>query len=512
MLAVRAQCYDRRRAQSTARPIVNRHMLRAVRLLLYAGAFLLGALLVIALGDVLYSGHLRDLRPWQTEKLDGEFRAADLGTVKTLADYRAREERLFAQVDALRSRDYDPALDGLPSRYSPQGSPLAARLDRDWNRSFELPAQPQRAVALLLHGLSDSPYSLRSIGLALQAHGVTAYGVRMPGHGTLPGELDRADWPDWAAAVDLALADIRARHPGVPLYVVGYSTGAALSVQAAVAMIEQGRTQDLPRRIFLLSPAFGVSPFARLANVQRIITSWGVGQKSRWTEIELEIDPYKYQSFTKNAGAQVALLVAGLDDALRRLREQGRGAALPPILSFQSVVDRTVSTPDTIDRLYGVIDNPRSELVLFDLNRDAEIEPFLTFSPKAIIEAFKRLPARNWQLTVITNEAAGTPRVAEQRHAPGSTTPVVTPLGLEWPRQVFSLSHVALPFPPDDPVYGDRAMGPKGPLPTLGTLSLRGERDVLSIPASEQLRLRSNPFHGYVLERILGAIDADLAK
>lgn len=27
-------------------------------------------------------------------------------------------------------------------------------------------------------------------------------------------------------------------------------------------------------------------------------------------------------------------------------------------------------------------------------------------------------------------------------------------LGLEWPAGVLSLSHVALPFPPDDPLYG----------------------------------------------------------
>ena len=28
------------------------------------------------------------------------------------------------------------------------------------------------------------------------------------------------------------------------------------------------------------------------------------------------------------------------------------------------------------------------------------------------------------------------------------------PLGLSWPRDVFSLSHVAIPFPPSDLAYG----------------------------------------------------------
>jgi alpha-beta hydrolase superfamily lysophospholipase len=480
------------------------------RITLLLAGILLGAALVIALGDVLYSSSLRELRPWHREVLEGEFRASDADRVATFAAYRAGEDRLFAQVAALGARHFDPARDGVPSRYNPKGSPFAARLDRDWNRSYALEARPQKAVALLLHGLSDSPYSLRSIALALQANGVTAYGLRLPGHGTLPGELDRADWPDWAAAVKMTLADLRRMHPGVPLYVVGYSTGAALALQAAIDAIEGGRPDELPRRLFLISPALGVSPFARLANVQRIITSWGVGQKSRWGNVDLEIDPYKYQSFAKNAGAQVGLLVKVVDESLARLGEQGKAGRLPPILSFQSVVDETVSTVDLIDRLYRVVDNPASELVLFDLNRQENIEAFLTFSPQRVIEAFRRQPNRNWTLAVVTNESPETRRIAEERSPPGEWKPVLRPLPLEWPDDVFSLSHVALPFPPDDPVYGDHARGPDGPLRTLGTLQMRGEKNALALSAADQLRLRANPFHAYVVERIMGAIAADL--
>jgi alpha-beta hydrolase superfamily lysophospholipase len=489
---------------------MRRIALLALRLSLYAFAFVFGALVVIALGDVLYSSGLRELRPWHQERLEGEFRACAPRRAATLAEYRAQEDALFAQVEALRARHFDAARDGGPSRYNPRGSPFAARLDRDWNRSYVLPARNPKAVALLLHGLSDSPYSLRSIALALQADGVSAYGLRLPGHGTLPGELDRADWPDWAAAVDMALADLRALHPGLPIYVVGYSTGAALAVKAAVDAVIAGREAELPKKIFLLSPALGVSPFARLANVQRIVTSLGFGQKSRWGNVDLEIDPYKYQSFAKNAGAQVGLLVAALDEALTRLKDSGRAAALPRILSFQSVVDETVSTVDLIDRLYAVVDNPASELVLFDLNRAEDIGPFLTFSPDAVIDAFRRQPHRNWRLTVVTNARPDTRAVAEQSLRAGASTPEIRRLPFEWPDDVFSLSHVALPFPPDDPVYGDRTTGPDGPLVTLGTLQMRGEKNVLSIAAAEQLRLRSNPFHAYIVERILAAIAADL--
>jgi hypothetical protein len=71
------------------------------------------------------------------------------------------------------------------------------------------------------------------------------------------------------------------------------------------------------------------------------------------------------------------------------------------------------------------------------------------------------------------------------------------------------LSHVALPFAPDDPIYGDpsgRTAAYAG-LP-LGTLQPRGETSVLTVSSSQILRLRHNPFFAYVEQRIEAAIDA----
>jgi hypothetical protein len=72
---------------------------------------------------------------------------------------------------------------------------------------------------------------------------------------------------------------------------------------------------------------------------------------------------------------------------------------------------------------------------------------------------------------------------------------------LEWPLHVFSLSHVALPFPPDDPVYG------AGPPPKDGRIyrgqpELLRERGFLTVPPMVLMRLRYNPFAPYVERRI----------
>jgi hypothetical protein len=83
-------------------------------------------------------------------------------------------------------------------------------------------------------------------------------------------------------------------------------------------------------------------------------------------------------------------------------------------------------------------------------------------------------------------------------------------LGLAWPEGLYSLAHVALPFSPDDPIYGGMAPD-KSPGIHLGALALRGERGVLQIPSSEMLRLRWNPFYPYVEERVLAWLALDLS-
>ena len=76
------------------------------------------------------------------------------------------------------------------------------------------------------------------------------------------------------------------------------------------------------------------------------------------------------------------------------------------------------------------------------------------------------------------------------------------PLGLSWPTGVISLSHVALPFPPDDPIYGQRPPD-NDDLLFLGQMGLQGERGLLTISADWQFRLRYNPFYDYIEQRSL---------
>ena len=70
---------------------------------------------------------------------------------------------------------------------------------------------------------------------------------------------------------------------------------------------------------------------------------------------------------------------------------------------------------------------------------------------------------------------------------------------------------MALPFPPDDPLYGQAPSG-KEDILFLGQMAIQGERNLLKIPYSFLVRLRYNPFYTYLEMRALEWIDNTAKK
>jgi len=473
----------------------------------YLGILLLGGLIAWLGIDYLVSRSMPDLRPWHRLHLEEEFRAEDLATQFDWDAWMQREDQLFESLHAWKQSLAAAGQLPADSRFLPGGNAFARRVARDWNRSRILEPQGRpRAVALLLHGLSDSPYSLRSIALTLQRQGMIVMVLRLPGHGTVPAALDSVHWQDWQAAVRMAARHVETHYPDLPFWIVGYSMGAALAVEYSLDGLLHGHHRQ-PDGLVLVSPALGVSPFARLANLQRLVSGLPGLERMRWLSIQPEYDPFKYQSFTKNAGRQISLLIETVYAELDAVGERGLSARLPRILAFQSLVDETVSTVDLVDKLFAVVNDPRSELVLFDINRESFWSEYVRYSPEAVKNALAGLRHSRFRLTVVTNRSDHEARVqALSRLLPDGEVRT-RPIASEWPDGVYSLSHIALPFAPDDPVYGLDVRDAEGqPLRTLGNLAVRGERNVLSVSAADVLRLRANPFHAWMLEHIREAM------
>ena len=206
---------------------------RALKRVLAAISFAINGAVIGALAVYLYQlTPGPDLKPWHLAELDEEFRASRADELRGLDDYRRLEDRLFAQLkDEVYEKRPAGKEDG-PSRFE-AGSPTdPARLDVNWNRTFEMPAEEPRGAVLMLHGLLDSPYSMRPLAATLHDEGFWVVGLRIPGHGTAPAGLLDIGWQDLAAAIRLAAADL-ARKAGRdrPLFLVGPSLGAALAVE-----------------------------------------------------------------------------------------------------------------------------------------------------------------------------------------------------------------------------------------------------------------------------------------
>ncbi|MBW2496121.1 MAG: alpha/beta hydrolase, partial [Deltaproteobacteria bacterium] len=181
-------------------------------------------------------------------------------------------------------------------------------------------------------------------------------------------------------------------------------------------------------------------------------------------------------------------------------------ARFPATLAFQSAADATVTAPALVTGLFDRLAGGEHELVVFDINRFTDIEPILARDPDAWLREILSDAGNSFTISVVTNESEQEREVVLRRRGPDTAEISETRLGLRWPRGLYSLSHVSLPFPADDPLYGD-ADGGGSPGIQLGTLALRGERGVLLVGAQEMLRLRWNPFYSYIRERTLELAD-----
>jgi len=473
---------------------------RWVRLLI--GAVVLVLLALIVGGGFDARRRLPDLKPWHRVHLD-DVTASELDRGFTFAQYLAREDQLFAQVRALES-SIDPAERTPVNRYYPGSRSHPSRADRDWNRSYETEPAEIRGGALLLHGLTDSPYSMRSVAEVLRQQGVYSLAMRMPGHGTLPSGLTTAVWQDWLAAVRVGARHVRSRIPaGAPLILVGYSNGGALALKYTLDTIEGG-DEPRPAKLILLSPMIGVTSAARLARWISMLGGVPYFEKANWIDVLPEYNPFKYNSFAANAGYQTSLITREIHADLARVFAAGQGSALPPILTLQSIVDSTVSAPAVVHALYERLPANGSELVLFDVNHFSGVDVFLQPDDRALADRFLEAAPRTYRRVVVTNQSPDTRDVEARIVEPGAAAVTRQPLGMAWPAEVFSLTHVAIPFTVSDPLYGSEgAIDPNGLVP-LGRLSPRGERGGLIVGTDVLMRLTSNPFFPFVTERING--------
>jgi len=192
-------------------------------------------------------------------------------------------------------------------------------------------ARPYRRGVLLIHGLTDSPYSMRHLAALFRQQGFRVMAILLPGHGTQPGDLLEARWQEWVRAT--AYGAERLAEEVDDLYLAGYSAGGTLAIRHALL-------DARVRGLFLFSPALKISPRAAWAGLHRMY-SWLI-PAAKWVDIKPDRDIYKYESFPKNAAYQMHGLTRDL-----RVRLQGREVNIP-VFAAASADDATVDSGATL--------------------------------------------------------------------------------------------------------------------------------------------------------------------
>lgn len=476
----------------------RRYLTRGLIALAVVAASLLGLRAYVALNGP-------PLEPWHTFVPD-ELTVDELDAANW-DQYVQAENAIFERMRVEVTQQLDPE-DRVPYNRYFEGSPVyPANLFEDWNRSYLMePAGKPSGTVVMLHGLTDSPYSLRHIARRYREHGFLVIGIRLPAHGTVPAALTAVEWEDWMAATRLAVREARLRSdPATPLHLVGFSNGGALAVKYALDAIEDTQLAR-PDRLILISPMIGITRFAGMAGLAALPALLPAFEKAAWLGLLPEFNPFKYNSFPVNGAVQSHRLTEALRRQTQRLAAADRLTGLAPILTFQSVLDFTVSTPAIISGLYAHLPENGSELVLFDVNRTLKFGPLMRPATTAAIDRLLPTLPQRYRITIIANADTDDADTVARTIAPGETTAQTRPLGIPYPIQIFSLSHVAIPFPLDDSLYGLEPNPHEFFGAHLGAIAARGERGALIVNLDSLFRIASNPFFPYMLTEIEEAI------
>ena len=184
------------------------------------------------------------------------------------AGYLAAENKLFDEVKNNVTQRLESAQKISLNRYFEGSLIYPDRFEHNWNRSYIMqPEGKPKGAVVLLHGLTDTPYSLRHVADLYRQRGFVVIAIRLPAHGTVPSALSNVHWRDWIAATRLAVREAkRLTSPEAPLHLVGFSNGGALAMKYTLDTLDDPNLAK-PQQVILISPMIGVTRFARFAGL-----------------------------------------------------------------------------------------------------------------------------------------------------------------------------------------------------------------------------------------------------
>ncbi|MFQ3198521.1 MAG: pimeloyl-ACP methyl ester carboxylesterase [Paraglaciecola sp.] len=218
-------------------------------------------------------------------------------------------------------------------------------------------ARQTKKVVVLFHGLSDSPYFMRSIANTIYQQGANVVVALLPGHGKLDGDQDMQDpmlarrWEQHVEAImtlAIPLGDNR--------YIGGFSTGGTLATEYVLTHPQQ------VKGLLLYSGALALT-----SSVETMANIWGI----KWLAKTLDGDyqtsgpnPYKYPGVARYSAFQLTDVIF----AVRALLEKKQGLNVP-IFAAHSKADITTMFAG----IEALMKHNQGDNVLFTIPEELEV-------------------------------------------------------------------------------------------------------------------------------------------
>jgi len=204
-------------------------------------------------------------------------------------------------------------------------------------------------AAVLCHGLTGMPGSLRDWGAALADAGLTVRIPRLPGHGTRWQDANRTSWQDWYDELERTFDDVRSRCDHV--FVMGLSMGATVTLRLA-----EQRGEDVAGVVVVNPSLFTTRKDAKLLPFVRLfVPSFPpVGNDIKKPGV---VEP-AYDGLPVKAAYQLAQLWKLTNSELDRLTQ--------PLLVFTSRDDHVVEPANSERLMAQVATKDKRQIVLED--------------------------------------------------------------------------------------------------------------------------------------------------
>lgn len=268
---------------------------------------------------------------------------------------------------------------------------------------FELRQNNNHKAVLLIHGLTDSPFTYHDLAQIYFQQGYTVRTLLLPGHGTAADALSSINAKQWQQAVDYAIK--RTIKDFDQVILGGYSTGAALLLNYLTVKPANPKITAL----MLFSPA--TEPHNKNGWLAKWIDRIPF---VNWIDKDADIDFAKYESFPFNAATAA-------DDAMRSIALPELIERQLPNLAIFSVMSDVDTTIDT-----------RASLLLLSALHDVKIRPANSLDTLVYYG----------DKTTITSDFPKDYRVLNPQCKNATC------------KNIHGISHIAVVNSPDNPYYG----------------------------------------------------------